>query len=79
MLLSKIVDDLHTITVIESETMTMDRRRVPVLQIAADVLGAFQARFEEKGIAVQKDPNGKEDATVLGDPERLAPGIFQPL
>ena len=72
MLLSKIVDDLHTITVIESETMTMDRRRVPVLQIAADVLGAFQARFEEKGIAVQKDPNGKEDATVLGDPERLA-------
>lgn len=72
MILSKIVDDLHTITVIESEAMTLTRGPIQILKIATDVLEAFLPRFEARGILIQNDMKAAEEAIVMGDPDRLA-------
>jgi two-component system, OmpR family, sensor histidine kinase BaeS len=72
MLLSKIIDDLHTLTITESEALTMTKEPVDVLTIAANILKVFQPRFSERGIEVQNDMVMNGGGTVMGDPDRLA-------
>lgn len=72
MLLSKIIDDLHALTMIESETFTMPREPVNVLAIAANILRVFQPEFSERGIDLQSCLAANEKSTVMGDPDRLA-------
>lgn len=72
MLLSKIINDLHTLTIIESEFHTVTKEPVDVVAIALNILEIFRPRFSERGIEVQSEmlPVGK--GAVLGDPDRLA-------
>ena len=72
MLLSKIIDDLHTVTIIESEALTMTKKPVDVVAIAANILGGFQFKFSDKGIEVQRDLTKNGEGIVMGDPDRMA-------
>lgn len=71
MLLAKIVDDLHAITIYESEALAASNQPVAILRIAADVLRAFASRFADAAIDVQDDLDRGGDLTVQGDPDRL--------
>ena len=71
MLLTKIVNDLHTLTVVESEALAISREPVKILQVADDMLKLFLPRFEGSGIKVQHDLIPDPDITVMGDPDRL--------
>ena len=72
MLLSKIIDDLHALTIIESEALTMTKEPVNVLTIAANIINVFQPRLAERGIEVHNDLVPKEEGVIMGDPDRLA-------
>ena len=72
LLLTKIVNDLHSLTIIESETMTMEKKPVDILRIAVDVLGAFQNRFSENEIEIIDELPHNSHLNVMGDAERLA-------
>lgn len=72
MLLTKIVNDLHSLTIIESEAMTMAKEPVKILQVVTDILGAFQTRFAENNLEIVNDLPPDTDLIVLGDADRLA-------
>jgi two-component system sensor histidine kinase BaeS len=72
LLITKLVDDLHTLSLIESNTLTMAREEVEVLKVARDILQAFGLRFSQAGIAVESDLQTEGRLIVMGDSMRLA-------
>jgi len=72
LLLSKIIDDLHALTIIESESLAMTRERVDVVGGAAGIIKVFEPRFAEGGIEVQNNLAVNEVCDVMGDADRLA-------
>ena len=52
--LSRLVGDLHELSLIESQTLTMERTVVKPLEILEDTLKIFGPRLEERSIRVEK-------------------------
>jgi two-component system, OmpR family, sensor histidine kinase BaeS len=71
MLLSKLIDDLHALTIIESEALTLAQKPANLLAIAASTLNLFQPRFSQMGIEMQNDLGKNEGSTIMGDSDRL--------
>jgi len=72
MLLSKIIDDLHALTIIESEALNMTKEPVDAIAIAANIIKVFQPRFSERGIEVYSNLVPNKEGAIMGDPDRLA-------
>jgi two-component system sensor histidine kinase BaeS len=72
MRLTKIVNDLHTLTVIDSEALTMAKEPVKIISVMDDMIRVFQPRFSRNGIDVYNEPAQNMEVTVEGDPDRLA-------
>lgn len=72
MLLSRIVDDLHSLSVIDSNVLSMRIQNINPVEIAVNVITAFKSRFAQAGIEVLQIPDGSPKIRVMGDPERLA-------
>jgi len=72
MLLTKIVNDLHALTIIESEGLSMARSPVNIMQTTADILGAYRASFWEQNIELINELPESAVITVRGDADRLS-------
>lgn len=72
MLLSKTVEDLYTLTIIESESLAIQKERVDVIAVAANILHLFLPRFAGAGIEVQSGLDTAGEALIMGDHERLS-------
>jgi two-component system, OmpR family, sensor histidine kinase BaeS len=72
MLLLKLINDLHTLTIIESEALTINKEQVDVFALTDSVLTLFHTRFSEKGIEVQGSLSTSGMGITMGDPDRLA-------
>ncbi|MEW6077848.1 MAG: ATP-binding protein [Thermodesulfobacteriota bacterium] len=72
LLLAKLVEDLHALSLLESDALTLARGRVDVLKVARDVLQAFELRCSQAGITVESRLTAKTDMVITGDAARLA-------
>jgi two-component system, OmpR family, sensor histidine kinase BaeS len=72
LLMTKLVDDLHALSLLESDTLSMAREEVDVLKVARDILHAFGLRLTHKGINVTSDLEVGGRLMVIGDGARLA-------
>jgi len=69
--ISKIVNDLHDLSIAESGALTFKKEPVKVLQAVRTCLEQFQLRFNERAISIADELGNAEDITVTGDRDRL--------
>jgi two-component system sensor histidine kinase BaeS len=69
-LLSRIVDDLRTISLAEGGALPLEHERIEVRALLQTVAGAFGARAAERGIRLAVEPTGSTPS-VVGDRDRL--------
>lgn len=72
MLLSRIVDDLHSLSIIDSNALSMKMENINPVEIAMNVTTAFKSRYEHAGIRILPVSVNFPKVRVTGDPERLA-------
>ena len=71
-LLSRLVDDLHTLTLVEAGELSMARDPVDVGSLLADVVTSFGGQAETAGIKLKMDTKGEAtELKVIGDDKRL--------
>jgi len=68
---SRIVQDLHDISLIESETMVRVQTKVSPFDILEESLKIFQGRFTAKGMVIHADLEGIRQHKTLADACRL--------
>jgi two-component system sensor histidine kinase BaeS len=71
MRLGNLVDDLHQLSVIDSQKASPNLEAVQPVLILRQTVGSFRARLERSKIAVLQDVSAKDDVTVKGDEDRL--------
>jgi len=69
-LLSRIVDDLRTISLAEGGRLELRREEVGIDEVIGGVARDFEARAVESGVALDVEP-GPEAMRVLADPDRI--------
>jgi two-component system sensor histidine kinase BaeS len=69
--ISKIVSDLHDLSMAESGTLHFKKGPINLLQVLSECLQKFQARFKEKTISIINELQCDEDIIVIGDRDRL--------
>jgi two-component system, OmpR family, sensor histidine kinase BaeS len=72
LLMKKLVDDLHTLSLYESDTLSITREDVDVFKTISGIIHAFELRFCQAGITVQNDLESAGDIVIIGDKVRLA-------
>jgi two-component system sensor histidine kinase BaeS len=68
-LLTRIVDDLRTISLAEARELPLERRQIDVAEAATATVAAFEARAKEGKIGLSADVEG--GCAVDADPDRL--------
>jgi two-component system sensor histidine kinase BaeS len=68
--LTKIVNDLHELSSVESGMLTMKREAVNPLHVLKATLKSFETRFRDRELIVQDDL-GIENVVLAGDEDRL--------
>ena len=68
---SRIVHDLHDLSLIESETFRSATTGVEPLEVLDETLRSFQIRFEQRGIDIEAGEHGGVPVSILGDADRL--------
>jgi len=71
LLMKKLVEDLHSLSLLESDTLAMDREEVDLPATVREVLHAFELRFIQAGIAVESDMDKAGKLVITGDRARL--------
>ena len=69
--ISKIVSDLHDLSLAESGALHFKKEPVNLLQTLRECLQKFQGKFRERGISIVDDLGNNEDCMVTGDRDRL--------
>jgi two-component system sensor histidine kinase BaeS len=70
--LSKIVNDLHDISLAEAGRLLIHQDPVDPVQVLTETLKAFRNRFAAQGITIQAEPPaGREHCLMAGDADRL--------
>lgn len=69
--MSKIVNDLHDLSVAESGALHFKREPVNLLKTVRSCLQKYMGRFEEHGIAIVDELGALETIEILGDRDRL--------
>jgi two-component system sensor histidine kinase BaeS len=72
MRLSKLVDDLHQLSMADSKCLLMQKEPVAPLAVLVEMVGLFRGRFEKKQITVTLDVSEKDEVSMIGDADRLA-------
>lgn len=70
LLLSRLVDDLRTLSLAEAGRLPVEKRSTDVSQLAAKVLSSFEKRAQER--AVRLELNAPEALLAEVDPDRIA-------
>lgn len=70
--LSKLVDDLHQLSLADSQCLLAQKVPVRPLAVLAEMVDLFRSRFERKKIDVTVDINAADELFILGDADRLA-------
>ncbi|NSW87827.1 MAG: HAMP domain-containing protein [Syntrophobacteraceae bacterium] len=68
---SRIVQDLHDLSLIESETVNAAPAAVNPLRVLDETIRTFHARFETCGIRIDADERVTSAPVILADPDRL--------
>jgi two-component system, OmpR family, sensor histidine kinase BaeS len=68
---SKIVNDLHDLSIAESGALTFKKEPVNLLQAVRTCLEQFRLRFNERAISIVDGFGRAEDSIVTGDRDRL--------
>jgi two-component system sensor histidine kinase BaeS len=71
LLMTKLVDDLHMLSLLDSNALPMEQREIDILKVVRDILQAFELKFAQAAIAVQADLESKSELIVRGDRMRL--------
>lgn len=71
LMMGKLIDDLHRISLIDSRNLVANLKPVSVLPLAEQVLETFLIRFENQHIEVQKEWGAQRDFTISADAELL--------
>ncbi len=69
--LHKLVENLHQLTIAESDTFAMSRKPIDLLTILNDTLNLFQNRLREKGIGLTANNIDNQEVVIRGDRDRL--------
>ena len=69
--LSKIVNDLHELSLADAGALTIKKERIDPLAVLEETLGHFEQRFTEKDIAIEKTLSKMSPVSVIGDADRL--------
>ncbi len=70
--LSRIVQELHELSLLESETFNAKRVAVRPLEILKDILGSFRTLCDQRGLRIEADANPKVGkVTILADAGHL--------
>jgi two-component system sensor histidine kinase BaeS len=69
--ISKIVSDLHDLSLAESGALHFKKESVNLLQALRECFQKFQGRFREKAIAIIDELGSNEDCIITGDRDRL--------
>ncbi|MGC9325666.1 MAG: ATP-binding protein [Desulfomonilia bacterium] len=72
MLLSKLIGDLHELSIAETGELSTEHEPVQLLRVLEYTIRMFEARFAQKGISLQLDLGEDIGVTVLADSHRLA-------
>ncbi|HNU71190.1 MAG TPA: ATP-binding protein [Thermodesulfobacteriota bacterium] len=70
--MSRIVNDLHELSLTESGSLCLKREPLPILKIVKEQLLLFSTSFEQRAITVTNRIDDTEAITVMGDHDRLA-------
>ncbi|MGC9196397.1 MAG: ATP-binding protein [Syntrophobacteraceae bacterium] len=69
--LSRIVSDLHELSLIESATFDCNLSVLEPVSVLCDTAELFRARLELRGLGLDLQKSGDEEVLVLADPDRL--------
>jgi two-component system sensor histidine kinase BaeS len=69
--LSKIVNDLHELSLADAGVLSIKKERVDPVSVLNEILRHFQARFTENQITVENRVENESPTTVIGDADRL--------
>jgi two-component system OmpR family sensor kinase/two-component system sensor histidine kinase BaeS len=69
--LSRLVEDLRTLSLAEAGQLPLQMEQVDVRELLADVATSFSGQAEIGGVDLQYSFNGKEDFVIQGDAGRL--------
>jgi two-component system, OmpR family, sensor histidine kinase BaeS len=72
MLLSRIVDDLRSLSAIDSDMLYIKMESFDPVRVAQKVIAAFESRFEKAGVKILVSYEKSRKILITGDPERLA-------
>ncbi|MBF0527152.1 MAG: HAMP domain-containing protein [Deltaproteobacteria bacterium] len=70
--ISKIVNDLHELSIAESGALYFDKRPIDPIKVLRDTLGLFQLRLTQEKITLQDELITDPQTRLLGDAGRLA-------
>lgn len=69
--INKIVNDLHDISLAESDLLSIKREPVDPLLILQETLRSFRTRFKQRHLEIQTDLGAGEPVFITGDADRL--------
>jgi two-component system sensor histidine kinase BaeS len=69
--LSKIVNDLHELSLADAGALTIKKERIDPLTVLEEALGHFEKRFAENNIAIVKTLSNLPSVSIIGDADRL--------
>jgi two-component system sensor histidine kinase BaeS len=69
--LAKLVDDLHTLSLADSQNLFFRKDPIKPLHILKEAIRIFQIRLDQREIEVQLDPGADDDIRITGDGDRL--------
>ena len=72
MLLAKLVEDLHNLSMAETETLSDKHKPVMVCEVLQDSLKMFAARFSQKHITVNFEPEADHEIIVMANHDRMS-------
>jgi len=72
LMMTRLVEDLHALSLLESDTLSMAAEDTDVLKVAREVVHAFGARFAQAGIEIESNLDSKAGTVVTSDKARLA-------
>ena len=69
--LSKIVNDLHELSLADAEVLSIKKEPLDPVPVLKETLSHFQTRFEERQITVENRAGNEPSINIIGDADRL--------
>lgn len=68
---TRIVQDLHDLSLIESQTFQTELTEVNPLEVLDETLRSYYPRFEQRGIRIEADSGNLRQVAIMADADRL--------